>query len=116
MSYLPSSLFSILSRHSLLCSLVALTSRLQSLAHFSLGLARALTVSDSSLSLRFVLSPCRTQSPPSLRSLRRWHKKTEPASCPSGGGRLRLLFSAINSVGQLSSPSILGEFPSALFF
>ncbi|XLT05679.1 hypothetical protein HN51_044428 [Arachis hypogaea] len=55
-------------------------------------------------------------SPPSLRSLRRWQKKTEPASCPSGGGHLRLLVSAINSVGQLFSPSISGEFPSALFF
>ncbi|RYR48737.1 hypothetical protein Ahy_A07g034812 isoform A [Arachis hypogaea] len=107
-SYPPSSLFSVLSRHSLLCSLVALTSRLRSLAHFSLGLARALTISDSSSSLWFVSSPCRTQSPPSLRSLRRWQKKTEPASCPSGGGRLRLLVSAINSVGQLSSPSIPG--------
>ncbi|XLR04230.1 hypothetical protein S83_070428 [Arachis hypogaea] len=113
-SYPPSSLFSVLSRHSLLCSLVALTSRLRSLAHFSLGLARALTISDSSSSLRFVSSPCRTQSPPSLRSLRRWQKKTEPASCPSGGSLLRLLVSAINSVGQLSSPSIPGEFPSAL--
>ncbi|QHN93170.1 Glyceraldehyde-3-phosphate dehydrogenase B [Arachis hypogaea] len=109
-SYPPSSLFSVLSRHSLLCSLVALTSRLRSLAHFSLGLARALTISDSSSSLWFVSSPCRTQSPPSLRSLRRWQKKTEPASCPSGGGRLRLLVSAINSVGQLSSPSIPGVF------
>ncbi|QHO29014.1 uncharacterized protein DS421_7g221630 [Arachis hypogaea] len=81
-----SSLFSLVT---LSPRLLTLTSRLRSLAHFSLGFA--LTVSDSSSSLRFVSSPCRIQSPASLRSLRRWQKKMKPASGPSGGGGLRLL-------------------------
>ncbi|QHO55735.1 Pentatricopeptide repeat-containing protein [Arachis hypogaea] len=77
----------------------SLTPFLSPVSHFSLGLA--VTVSDSSSS-RCVLTVSSSVAAV-LRSLRRRQNQTELASGPSGGGRCRLLASAVSSVGQLPS-------------